>query len=394
MSDTFISSSNRMPGDELTTNFTVSNPSNMSVSLRAKVEEKWNSSNLYNKLDNGEDVVLKTLGSNWVEYNGYYYYQSTLADHNSVSTTSFTKLTFNPNVEAGVQCTTVDDVRECSSSSTYTNSKYTLTITYEFIDSSIATDNWNYSTIINPNIKAVYTYNEETCQTGNETTCNYSTCLLDNTCVAGTIVDFQVDNNTTNNTNKNDVTSGIMRFHVLTDNTTTLTMQSQRNVVRGVAWNTEKTDNIYGPTTILNYLETATNDWINVNTLNYSIGDNDTTLGYSKCSTINNCNETSYELSKSNTKSRLITLFELTNIGNCSETNGQCAKWLINYLYRNLTYNNIYFYNVRGNGSYLTMNTIGENAAKIVGCNNKIVNININNTDTGARAVVEINKFE
>ena len=180
VSDTFNGPTNWVPGDSINTNFTISNPSSVPVVLRASISETWNNSDLNNQI-NGEDVVLKEIGSDWTYYDGYYYYNNTLANHSSTSTTLFSKLTFNPNVEAEVNCTTNDGVRECSSDGTYTKAKYKLTITYEFISTESST--WNYN-IVNPHIKGAWVYNEEKsdsnyCQTGNEDTCQETTCIYD-----------------------------------------------------------------------------------------------------------------------------------------------------------------------------------------------------------------------
>lgn len=67
------------------------------------------------------------------------------------------------------------------------------------LDKSSATANIKVE-VDNLNIIGAYTYNETTCQTGREDTCEVNTCLLDKTagsCPAGTALFYKVNDATT-----------------------------------------------------------------------------------------------------------------------------------------------------------------------------------------------------
>ena len=116
----------------------------------------------------------------------------------------------------------------------------------------------------NPNITGAYTYNETTCPTGRENTCEVNTCLLNKTagsCPAGTTISYKVNDTTTQD------------FHVLKDNGSILTLIATDNTVSNVAWDSSGS-NANGPRTAIQSLENATNSWTNAvaNTYNESIG--------------------------------------------------------------------------------------------------------------------------
>ena len=114
------------------------------------------------------------------------------------------------------------------------------------------------------NIVEGYTYNASTCVTGEESTCVKTTCYKSTTsgsCPAGTIIKYKVND------------TDIVTFHVMYDNGSTLTMQSQKNTINNTMWisaadyATENTDgtscrstscNDEGPMTVLITLERAT----------------------------------------------------------------------------------------------------------------------------------------
>ena len=64
-----------VPGSSTTGNFKVKNESNMSVAVRAKIEEQWYDSagnTIDNQVDN-QDVATKLIDSGWGLYDGWYY---------------------------------------------------------------------------------------------------------------------------------------------------------------------------------------------------------------------------------------------------------------------------------------------------------------------------------
>ena len=126
------------------------------------------------------------------------------------------------------------------------------------------------------NIVEAYTYNSSTCVTGDESTCSKTTCYKSTTagsCPAGTIVRYKVSD------------TDVVTFHVMYDNGTTMTMQSQKNTINNTMWidaadyatyNTDSTScgytacNDEGPMTSLIALERATKSWTNVNDQTYT----------------------------------------------------------------------------------------------------------------------------
>ena len=178
------------------------------------------------------------------------------------------------------------------------------------------------------NIVAAYTYNASTCVTGLESTCSKTTCYKSTTagsCPAGTIIQYKV----------NDME--VVTFHVMFDNGSTMTMQSQRNTISNSNWYGEYADTAEahstGPLTVLPILEHATKSWTNVNDQTYTMG---TTVfktnAYTLCSRYDSCTSNSYKLSSRTAKARMITVQEATSLG-CTTTNNSCPIWMHNYLH-------------------------------------------------------------
>ena len=99
----------------------------------------------------------------------------------------------------------------------------------------------------NPNIVGAYTYNEATCPTGREETCQPTTCVMSGTCPAGTAISYKVNDTTTQD------------FHVLKDNGSTFTLISS-NVVVESAWDSSGI-NANGPRTATHALENVAKNW-------------------------------------------------------------------------------------------------------------------------------------
>ena len=405
--DSFNAPNKWRPGESVDTDFKVSNPSRNSTTLavRAKIKEYWNDATDKNKLDNGEDVVLKELGSNW-ELNGEYYYYTEELNPNEETTSLFTKLTFNKNAEAGLICTTVDEVRECSSDGTYAKSKYKLIIEYELIEIS-AIEEWEYNPFFTPNSNIVnaWTYNESSCQENDGESCTPTECYKDSaagSCAPGTIIDYKVNSSTT------------VRFHVIKDDGKTMRLQQQKNItsLNGTKWYATSNDNTDGPSTILPALENATSSWTNVETQNYTLGtttfDGVTSVGctWTDGSAPNSSNCTSATYTKlggsasgltRSAKARLITAQEAGTLGCKMGTNGSCPKWMINYLNDGHTNSGAKFYdtaNTAGNYGYWTSSALAANAAGALGVYyyGYVSHPYTTGTNFGARAVVVINK--
>ena len=228
------------------------------------------------------------------------------------------------------------------SSVTYSNSSSGLSSTTV----QAAIDELNTKTDIRKmgNFIGVYKYSTATstkCITGEESTCVKSTCYKtkrSGSCPAGTIVKYKV----------NDAT--VVNFHVMYDNGSTMTMQSQKNTVYNIPWiskedyttaNTNGTSCSYdscsdeGPLTILKALESVTAGWSNVNNQTYTIG---TTVfktnAYTSCNSYNSCSGNAYTLASRTAKARIITLQEVANLG-CSSISA-CPIWMYNYLFNSV----------------------------------------------------------
>lgn len=172
------------------------------------------------------------------------------------------------------------------------------------------------------NFISAYKYNESTCITGEEATCVKTDCYKEKTvgsCLAGTIIKYKVND------------TDIVTFHVMFDNGSTLTMQSQKNTVNNTMWYGDNI-NTYGPSIILPVLEHATNGWINVNYIEYTAG---TTNLYQNantgCSYYNSCETKRYTLPLHKARARMITTLETANLG-CTNQPKSCPKWIYNYL--------------------------------------------------------------
>ncbi len=188
-------------------------------------------------------------------------------------------------------------------------------------------------TKVNTNIVNAYTYDKINCTTGEELGCTKSNCLKNKSrgsCPAGTIIDYKVNNTTQ------------VRFHVIQDDGTTMTLQSQMNTLRSVPWN-ETGYSVDGPVTALSKLEEATASWTNVNTFDYSIGNSSSTLGYSgrqsDCrstyqggSICSDKFETPYQLSKKGVRARMITYQEAKKVGCSWGYSNTCPIWITNFV--------------------------------------------------------------
>ena len=258
-----------------------------------------------------------------------------------------------------------------------------------------------------PNIVSVYTYNASTCVTGEETTCVKSTChksTAANSCKAGDIVKYKVND------------TDIVTFHVMYDNGTTLTMQSQRNITYNSMWidaadyateNTDSTSCSYtscndeGPITVLIALESATAGWTNVNKQTYTMGTTSLSSkgAYTGCSAYNSCTTNKYTLPSRTSKARMITLQEAASFG-CTASQKSCPNWMNNYLSTSKNYGGTVNDTSSGpnNGSvnygYWTMSTDSahQNRSWYIGDSGKVSDSNTDYTGYGARAVVVVNK--
>ena len=237
---------------------------------------------------------------------------------------------------------------------------------------------------------AAYTYSTSSsnkCITGEELTCEKTTCYQQKTsgsCPAGTIVKYKVNDTT------------IMNFHVMFDNGSTMTMQSQRTIIYNVKWYEEGGNNTSGPINVLSALEDVTDGWSNVNNQTYTLGTTSfKTNAYTGCSTYNSCASNIYTLSARTGRARIISLQEAVALG-CTSTSSSCPIWMYNYMSSSTSYSGTE--NDTGNGTnnkaYWTLQARdGGNLSAIwnIGTSGSVGSLSYANA-VGARAVVVVSK--
>ena len=262
------------------------------------------------------------------------------------------------------------------------------------------------------NIVEGYTYNQTSgasnyCITGEESTCVKTTCYKSttaNSCKPGDIIKYKVND------------TDVVTFHVMFDNGSTITMQSQKNTISKVATitkemyqnaNTDGTSCLYGscndegPLTAIRALEQITDIWTNVNTINYTMG---TTVfktnQYTGCSSYNSCTTNTYTLDSKTVKARMITLQEAASLG-CTDSNSSCPIWMYNYLVNSTNYGGTINHSPTGlsasNNAYLTMTVSSDHPNKIwvIPFNGNVMvsgGIEVDPSNVGIRAVIVISK--
>lgn len=265
------------------------------------------------------------------------------------------------------------------------NRKNSREFSEQIVENLETKENYFYT---NQNIVVAYTYDANNCVTGDEDACQQISLTTSNTNIpAGTIIKYKVND------------TDIVTFHVMYDNGSTLTMQSQKNIVDGINWistadyGTDRNTTLYndkGPLTILNALEKATSNWTNVNDQTYTMGTTEfiDSNRYTGCSSYTKCNTNTYTLASRTAKARMITVLEARRFG-CTQdsTSTSCSKWVYNNLSTSAEADAI--------RAYYTMNTRINEKQKIFiihGDVGRLTTTNVYCVNCGARAVVVINK--
>ena len=145
----FTSPDNWAPGDTTPKTITTTNEGTIPVRVRVKLEESWTSKNNSDLplLNNGERMAIINLANqeDWIKDGDYYYYVREL-NPNETTSSLIQSVTFNPNYQGDVTCTTVGNVKTCESSSDgYMGGTYTLNITTETVQSDAYQEVWNLS---------------------------------------------------------------------------------------------------------------------------------------------------------------------------------------------------------------------------------------------------------
>ncbi len=242
----------------------------------------------------------------------------------------------------------------------------------------------------NKNISHIWQYDETTtsstfCVTGEEVTCKE--IEAPETYEAGTIIKYKV----------NDTLEKY--FHVMFDNGGTLTLQQRENTIYQTAWYKESNDNSKGPVTVLQALESATNNWTNVLDQTYTMGS--TTFkdnAYTGCKRNTSytmlCSKNTYTLGSRTVKARMITVQEANILGYYDRLHHPI--WMYNYLYDSIKYKGTI--NQSGgeygdNLAYWVMNAYSDRTTDGCSVNSQLLTMfSTNDIRLGARAVVVINK--
>ena len=188
-----------------------------------------------------------------------------------------------------------------------------------------------FSTHVNAeNIEQAYVYNEQSCVTGEEATCQKTTCYGNNSkgsCASGTIIKYKVN------------TTESKYFYVLHDDGTTMTLQARENIASNIGWYQDSSaivvTNTKGPLNALVALEEATKNWVNVNNQTYTLGTTAfPTSSFTGChldGTKIICDKNQYTLPQRTAKARLISVEEAVQVG-CKPSTIECPKYMYNYL--------------------------------------------------------------
>lgn len=167
-----------------------------------------------------------------------------------------------------------------------------------------------------PNIIAAYEYSTATatmCKTGEESTCVATYCYTKSTsgsCKPGTIIKYKVND------------TKIKNFNVISDKGNTITMQSIETL-GSTNWSNHTLS--YGPVNLTSSLDINTNNWNNVNYLDYNLGSKGIPT---TCATYNACFWNAYSTTITS-KARLITMQEAASLGCNNDDYGSCPEWLV-----------------------------------------------------------------
>ena len=315
-----------------------------------------------------------------------------------------------------VSCTTVSDKRSCdvtlgtdvtvkdgyrwagwSTDKTATEGDYTFTLT----------EDTTFYPVTGPVFEKAYIYNQTAeadnyCVTGEEKTCEVTTCYKDSgTCGDGTVFKYAVKSTYPTERRVESLDDHVYYFFVLHDDGDKLTLQSREDLKTesgayiSTNWNGSEEAVSDGPTYVIKSVEDVTNSWAYVNTIQYTMGvteflGNANTDCWVDSSHVIHCNKPSYSWSEKTAKARLITAQEASNVG-CLEQDQTCPIWMYNYS------NGCTNYGGTNNGSinenYATMSSAAvTDWAWLIYSHGRLARNNIHNLNRGIRAVIELDK--
>ena len=147
--EVFESPTNWKPGETIPKTITVTNEGDINVNVRVCISDSWETGNgdTISNYDStlGENIALINSAntSDWTYVEGCYFYNNEL-EPNETTSTPIESVTFNPNYQGDVTCTTVNNTITCESGKdSYDGATYTLKLTADTIQSE-GMEEWNY----------------------------------------------------------------------------------------------------------------------------------------------------------------------------------------------------------------------------------------------------------
>lgn len=143
----FTSPEDWTPGTTTSKKVFAKNTGNVDVAVRVSYTEKWETAKgttIENTKDGKSAAIINFADDNtdWKKSGDYYYYNKRLAKNETTS--SFIKsVTFNPDIEASVNCVTEGNKKTCTSTGDgYDGATYTLTVNIETIQFDAVKTEW------------------------------------------------------------------------------------------------------------------------------------------------------------------------------------------------------------------------------------------------------------
>ncbi len=275
---------------------------------------------------------------------------------------------------------------------------------YEFT----LTEDTTFYPVTGPVFEAAYTYNQTAgaanyCVTGEEETCEVTTCYKDSgNCASGTIFKYAVKSTYPDERRVDSLNNHVYYFHVLHDDGDKLTLQSRENLKSSedafiaVNWNDSNQAVADGPTRVISAIEGITNSWDYVNSIHYTMGTteflgNANTDCWVDSSHVVHCNKISYNWPEKTAKARIITAQEASNVG-CLEQNGSCPIWMYNYS-KQCSAHGCTNEEPATQENYATMSSAAvTDWAWLIYSQGRLARNNIHNLLRGVRPVIELDK--
>ena len=176
----YTSPENFLPGTLVNMNTKVENTGEVTVAVRAKIEESWTSRNnaslplyqtrsnkyyrtiLFNTNESQECLTtacatdITSINADWTYSNGYYYYKNFL-DEDDETSSLVNSILFNSYIENDISCSTdaLTGDNVCSSTGNgYDDATYNLTITFETVQSDAYAAYWNTNVSITEKVES------------------------------------------------------------------------------------------------------------------------------------------------------------------------------------------------------------------------------------------------